>query len=373
MNSPAQRTRVMIVDDEPGMLRAAERVLASTHEVLACPLPSAALAACAAFNPDLVITDIRMPEMDGFVLADELRRRLPQVDVIFMTGSHSEPDAHLVRAIRSGAFYFIEKPFDRVVLETLVGRCLELRRLRQSERAHARHLELELAEARLFQRTMLAPANASLAGWTICAECRPCNELGGDLYDYTLTPGGSLAFIIADVRGHGASAAMLTAIVKAAFQSGGGPEHDPLRVIGALVGMIAPFGDDRFVTAFCARIAPGGRTLEYVNAGHPAAIVLAPGAAPTQLASTGPLVSSAFPPGSWEAARATLPEQAVLLVYTDGVSDVLRAAGSSVEASVLGAAAAPSVAGALMTSAATALAGRPAPDDMSALALGRAP
>ena len=44
--------------------------------------------------------------------------------------SITDPDAHLIRAIEQGAFYFIQKPFDRQVLQTLVQRCLELRYLR---------------------------------------------------------------------------------------------------------------------------------------------------------------------------------------------------------------------------------------------------
>src|SRR5688572_21108221 len=125
--SATKRGRVLIVDDEPGMLRAAERVLASSHEVMTATRPSEAMALAAEFRPELAVCDIRMPEMDGFELAEALRAADPGIDVIFMTGSSTEPDAALVRAIRSQAFYFIQKPFDREVLLTLVDRCLELR------------------------------------------------------------------------------------------------------------------------------------------------------------------------------------------------------------------------------------------------------
>ena len=55
-----------------------------------------------------------------------------------MTGSVDDLDEKLVRAIRSPAFYFIQKPFDREVLKTLVERCVELRWRREE---HRRHLE----------------------------------------------------------------------------------------------------------------------------------------------------------------------------------------------------------------------------------------
>ena len=76
-----------------------------------------------------------MPEMDGFQLMEELRALDPEVDVIFMTGSIHEIDAKLIKAIRKDAFYFLQKPFDRGVLLSLVERCLELKRLDRSNRA----------------------------------------------------------------------------------------------------------------------------------------------------------------------------------------------------------------------------------------------
>src|SRR5262245_54927563 len=109
----ANRARVLVVDDEPGLLRAAERVLAGRYEVACAGLPGEALAMAESFAPDLVVCDIRMPQMDGFALVDALRARRSDIDAIFMTGSHSDPDAQLVRSMRERAFYFIQKPFDR--------------------------------------------------------------------------------------------------------------------------------------------------------------------------------------------------------------------------------------------------------------------
>ena len=55
----------------------------------------------------------------------------------------------MIRAIRGRAFYFIQKPFDREVLQALVERCLELRWRREENRRHVARLERELAEARV--------------------------------------------------------------------------------------------------------------------------------------------------------------------------------------------------------------------------------
>src|SRR4029079_13754941 len=147
--------RILVVDDEPGMLRAVERVLGESYHVIGARRAGEALAMAGEFQPQLAIVDIRMPDIDGFELMARLKARLPSLDVILMTGSVDELDEKLVRAIRSAAFYFIQKPFDREVLRTLVERCIELRRRREDHHQTLKRLETEMAEARAFQHSLL--------------------------------------------------------------------------------------------------------------------------------------------------------------------------------------------------------------------------
>ncbi|MBV9502806.1 MAG: response regulator, partial [Acidobacteriaceae bacterium] len=190
-----------MVDDEAGMLRSIERVLDQNYEVATSLSSREAIQLAEAFKPDLAILDIQMPEMDGFQLMEELQALDPELDVIFMTGSIHELDAKLVRAIRKDAFYFLQKPFDRGVLLSLVERCLELKRLDRSNRQHLVRMEKELADARAFQRSMLAPGFASLGGISVSAHYLPCSELAGDFYDYVALPPDGAAIVVADVSG----------------------------------------------------------------------------------------------------------------------------------------------------------------------------
>lgn len=137
------------------MLRAVERVLSDDYQVVTTRLSRDALAVADEFRPELAIVDIRMPDMDGFELMARLKGRFPALDVILMTGSIDDLDEKLVRAIRSPAFYFIQKPFDRDVLRTLVERCVELRWRREDHRQNLKRLETEIAEARAFQQSLL--------------------------------------------------------------------------------------------------------------------------------------------------------------------------------------------------------------------------
>ena len=311
--------RVLVVDDEIGMLRTVERILAGRYEVSTARSLGEAFERVGELAPDLAILDIRMPQKDGFEVMGELRRSYPDLDVIFMTGVLAELDTQHIRAIREKAFYFVQKPFDRLVLLTLVERCLELRRLGRENRRYVSRLETQLDEARKFQLGLLPPRSCSIEEVALEGRYVPCDELGGDFYDYVRSRDGRVAFVIADVSGHGVSAAMLTGIVKSAFHDASADDFEPLAVIRRISRGLRAFEDDRMLTAFCGLLDVGTGELEYVNAGHPPALLFDGAATFEQLRLTGPLVTPALPDDCWEKDRRTLASGARLLLYTDGV------------------------------------------------------
>jgi phosphoserine phosphatase RsbU/P len=316
------RSRILVVDDEPGMLHAVERVLGTTYDIVALGSSRAALATARELKPHLAIVDIRMPEMDGFELMAQLQAESPDLQIILMTGSIDDLDEKLIRALRSPAFYFIQKPFDRDVLKTLVERCLELQWRREQHRRQLERLETEMAEARAFQQSLLPEPASFVNGLAISCRYIPWRGMGGDLCDYAAAGGQRTALLIADVSGHGVSAAMLTGVVKSAFHAARAEGYEPLSVIHRAWNALAAFGPERFVTLVAALVAPAERQLRYVNAGHPACVVWGNGRDPVWMASTGPLVSPALAP-VWEVETVSVQSSDHILLYTDGVSDVL--------------------------------------------------
>ncbi|HEX2339893.1 MAG TPA: SpoIIE family protein phosphatase [Vicinamibacterales bacterium] len=318
MKKPA---RILVVDDEVGMLRAVERVLGAMHKVVGSQSSAQSVALAREFKPHLVILDIRMPELDGFELMARLKADHPDAEIILMTGSIDDMDQKLIRAIRGRAFYFIQKPFDREVLQALVERCLELRWRREENRRHVARLERELAEARAFQLGLLPAKDVVTDHLAICCRYVPCWELGGDLYDYVSIGSGRTALIVADVVGHGVSAAMLTGVVKSAFRASDGDHYDPSAVVQRVRRNLAPFGPERFVTMIAAVVEDS--KLSYVNAGHPAGLVWNDNGKIERLETTGPMVSAAFDGWTWERRSVPMPAGGRILLYTDGVSDAL--------------------------------------------------
>lgn len=335
MSRSSGSQRILIVDDDAAVLHAVTRILDRRYAVIAVENGEAALANATHYLPDLAIVDIRMPGINGFEVTRRLKELDPSPDVILMTGDAEEPDETLLKAIDEGAFYFIQKPFDRRVLLALVARCLELRRLRQAERLYIARLEREMEEARQFQVSLLPPCQQELLGVSINARYLACSELAGDIYDYIQAGADSVALLVADVVGHGASAAMMTSVVKSAFHAAADQEFDPLKVIGQVKQGLRTFDEGRFVTLACARLNTTTRDLVYVNAGHPPLILRKPGCSPRLLTPTGPILSSAFYDVPHEIKTVRIHPDDSLLMFTDGVTETFGDEGPFGEQRIL--------------------------------------
>jgi len=125
--------RVLVVDDEPRMAEVVAAALARAgHECEACTTAEAALAALDARGADVVVTDWKMPGMDGVALLRTVRTRRPDVPVVLLTAHGTVASA--VAAMRDGAFDYVTKPFDNDELRAVVGRALELTRLARENR-----------------------------------------------------------------------------------------------------------------------------------------------------------------------------------------------------------------------------------------------
>lgn len=104
--------RVVFVDDEPRVCYAVSKTLERVGIGVQCFCHAKdCLAHLACGRCDLLITDMRMPEMSGLELLQEVKHQLPWLPVVIVTGYGDVPAA--VRAMKAGAADFIEKPLDR--------------------------------------------------------------------------------------------------------------------------------------------------------------------------------------------------------------------------------------------------------------------
>lgn len=159
------RPRVLIVDDKLNMLRLCRALLEHRYDVETTPHGEAARQRIEEQHFDVVVTDVRMPHLDGRSLLDVIKGRDPSTQVILITAFGSIERA--VDAMRAGAFDYLTKPFDPDALEAAVQRALEQRQaaVPEEERTDTRTLDpmdvsyreaLTLARERTSQRYLTA-------------------------------------------------------------------------------------------------------------------------------------------------------------------------------------------------------------------------
>ena len=226
MNSAQHRPRILIIDDEPHIRRSITDFLEDLdYEVISAENGRAGLDILAALQPDLVLLDLRMPELDGLEVLKQGRHITPEVPMIVISGAHRISD--VVHALRYGAWDYLEKPIqDLSILGHTVEQALEKSRLIKENRTYQDHLEQMIKERTLDlekANTHLANINSRLQkivettrGMTGCVEmnqfsvkileefARHMVASGGSLYmmednglrlKHALDPGHAAAFL----------------------------------------------------------------------------------------------------------------------------------------------------------------------------------
>jgi two-component system sensor histidine kinase/response regulator len=144
--NPAQRESIMVVDDNPANLKLMEEMLRRYgYEVRSFPRGRLALAAVERRQPDLILLDVNMPELNGFQVCEQLKSdpRLSRIPVIFLSALNETIDK--VKAFSSGGADFISKPFQFEEVHARVKTHLELYALQTALLSQNEQLERTVA------------------------------------------------------------------------------------------------------------------------------------------------------------------------------------------------------------------------------------
>jgi two-component system response regulator HydG len=133
----ARRAEILLVDDEEALCNAASKILAKEgYRVTFVHTAAEGLQQFVTETPDLLITDLMLPDSDGISVLKRARELRPHAEVIVITGHGTVEKA--VEAMRLGAYDFIEKPIDPNSLRKTVGKAVERQRLaRENEQLRA--------------------------------------------------------------------------------------------------------------------------------------------------------------------------------------------------------------------------------------------
>jgi serine phosphatase RsbU (regulator of sigma subunit)/pSer/pThr/pTyr-binding forkhead associated (FHA) protein len=186
-------------------------------------------------------------------------------------------------------------------------------------------IEQELKIAAEIQQSLLPPPAWSSDYFDAIGTTVPCRAIGGDFFEYLTMVDGSAGFVVADVSGKGAPAALLTAVTQGVLATqtsfGGGPAAALARVNEILIRRAVA---SRFVTIFFAAMSREGK-LTFCNGGHNPPFLVS-GTTVRRL-ETGGLICGLFEKATYEEETVQLQPGDVLVMFSDGVSEALNAAG----------------------------------------------
>jgi two-component system nitrogen regulation response regulator NtrX len=121
--------KILIVDDEENIRKTLREILEDeSHEVITAEDGAAGLAAAVEEQPDVVLLDIQLPRKDGLAVLEEIKAQKCGCEVIMISG-HGTIEA-AVRAIKLGAYHFLQKPLAMIEVRQIVRHAAELKRSR---------------------------------------------------------------------------------------------------------------------------------------------------------------------------------------------------------------------------------------------------
>ena len=294
-------------------------------------------------KPDLVLTDIQMPEMTGIEVLKQIAKESPQTPVVVISGAGGMND--VIEALRYGAWDYLTKPItDMAVLEHTVTKCLERARLIAENMAYREELEktnqalkksLGILEedqdaGRSVQLRLLPEAHLTLGNFLFQHRMVPSLYLSGDFVDYFAINDDKYGFYLADVSGHGASSAFITILLKGlisqllsyfqAFQDT--TVMEPEKVLARLSHEIYASKLGKYLTMVYGVLDNKTRQLVYSIGGHYPNPILVEGGKARFVEGKGFPVGI-MPAAVYQAHTLSLTGNNQLVIFSDGVMEIL--------------------------------------------------
>ena len=337
------KARLLIIDDEEMVRDSMEAYLEdSGYEVVAVDSGSAGLEVLETQQVDLIVCDLRMPNLDGLQVLQKVKQRSETIPVIVVSGAGVMDD--VVQALRLGASDYLVKPIiDMVMLEHSVQRNLELvvlERQNQSYRDHLesanRELRRSLDELRSDQQAgrkvqmKMLPDFVDEEGLSFRHKIRPSLMLSGDFLDYFPLDDKHYGFYIADVSGHGASSAFVTVLLKNLtyrlkrnLKRGSSEDlFHPVRVLERINEELLDTECGKHLTIVYAVLNLETLALNYsVGAHFPMPVLLIEGKA--QYLEGRGMPVGLFRDAEYSEYQIDLPEEFTLSLFSDGVLELL--------------------------------------------------
>jgi DNA-binding response OmpR family regulator len=230
-------------------------------------------------NPDLVLLDVVMPEMDGYEVATRLKKSAGDIylPIIFITAIEDEKS--LARCLEVGGDDFVAKPFDKVILAAKIRAHARTRSL--SKKAYEQNKQLSFyqnateREHKIVEHIFANALSVNKSFTRYLDYClNPASNFNGDLLLASESPTGGMYFLIGDFTGHGLASAIGALPVSQAFQTmskKGLSLMEMAETINQTLLMLLP--GDMFFAAAIVEINNTGKQIDIWNGGMPSLLL----------------------------------------------------------------------------------------------------
>jgi len=335
---------VLVIDDDDAVRDSiAEYLRQSGFQVLEAEDGRRGLEVFRQQRPAVTLCDLRMPHLDGMSLLRQVAAEDEDAPIIVISGEGGMTE--VVDALRLGACdYFIKPISDLDALETAIRRCMEQVRLREENRRYREEMERAYSElqanlavlrhdqqaGRHVQMRLLPPSPQQIGQYRFCHRLLASLYLSGDFVDYLQVGDQKITFFIADISGHGASSAFVTALLKnfTAHMRSDFNRHGvqslvrPTEFLHKANRMLLNSGIGKHMTMCVGVIDTADNTLCYSVAGHLPLPVIATADGARYLEGRGMPVGM-FDEPEYEQHTVVLPERFRMYLFSDGLLEIL--------------------------------------------------
>lgn len=273
------KAKILVVDDEPRNVRLLSmRLKREGYEILQAYSGNEAIEKAKVELPDLIFLDIMMPQVSGYEVCEELRKRdeTKAIPIVMITALRGLDEK--IKALDIGADDFISKPFDSFEVLARARSLLRVKYLYDELEKRKKILEDELIMAREVQEALL-PSDIETQmppRLEVCYKYLPTLAVGGDFFDVVKISPGVIGIFIADVMGHGAQPALITVLIKTLLNE---LVHESQTPAELLTKLNRRYNDlvhhtGIFTTALYLIIDVNKSIVTFSNAGHPPPLLI---------------------------------------------------------------------------------------------------
>lgn len=321
------RQRILLIDDSANDLAVTRRFLERRgYDVATALSGEEGLRLAAQQLPDAIVVDYRMPVMDGFEVARNIKSdpQLQTIPVLMLTGADSAQ--HVVDGLGAGADDFVTKGADIEIVIARLNALLRVKKYQDQLRRFNQQILRDLQIARRVQEALVPAASFDAARVQVRSAYIPSEALSGDFYDYFVQD-DLLYLFVADVSGHGLPAAILVSLLKSYIHTEADPHSSLAEFMSRLNDFLFTVSlPTQFATAQLFRVDASGNLL-FANAAHPPFLLYQRATGRSLLVEEPSNLLGAMPDMPFAERSLSVAPGDTLFVYTDGLTDRRNAAG----------------------------------------------